>query len=43
MAACIITAITVLTLKETRGISLHDVDAADAERTQERVLAAAAK
>jgi MFS family permease len=41
MAASTITAITVLTLKETRGISLHDVDAADARRTQERLAAAA--
>jgi MFS family permease len=41
MAACIITAVTVLTLKETRGISLHDVDAEDVRRTQERLATAA--
>ncbi|MGO4689336.1 MFS transporter [Glaciibacter sp. 2TAF33] len=33
MIACLITAAVVLTLKETRGISLHDVDAADARGT----------
>jgi MFS family permease len=42
MAACIITAIVVLTLKETKGISLHDVDDADAQGTAD-LLAAAAK
>jgi MFS family permease len=40
MAACIVTAIAVLSLKETRGISLHDVDAADARRTQDRLAMA---
>ncbi|MBG6212571.1 MAG: MHS family MFS transporter [Cryobacterium sp.] len=29
-AACLVTALVVLTLKETRGLSLHDIDAADA-------------
>ena len=42
MIACIITAICVLILKETRGISLHDVDAADAQGTAD-LLAAAKK
>ncbi|MBC7724386.1 MAG: MHS family MFS transporter [Burkholderiaceae bacterium] len=42
MGACIITAIVVLTLKETRGISLHDVDAADARDTA-ALLASAKK
>jgi MFS family permease len=32
LIACVITAATVLTLRETRGISLRDVDAADARR-----------
>ncbi|RFA11125.1 MFS transporter [Subtercola boreus] len=32
LAACIITAITVLTLKETKGASLRRIDADDAER-----------
>jgi MFS family permease len=32
VVACAITAITVVTLRETRGVSLRDVDAADAER-----------
>ncbi|WP_269909040.1 MFS transporter [Herbiconiux gentiana] len=32
LAACAITAVTVLTLRETRGISLRSVDAADAAR-----------
>lgn len=31
--ACLLTAIVVLTLKETRGFSLHDIDAADARGT----------
>ena len=30
--ACVITAVTVLTLRETRGISLRDVDSADARK-----------
>ncbi|WP_280679845.1 MFS transporter [Cryobacterium sp. CG_9.6] len=34
MTACIITAIAVLTLKETRGSSLHALDAEDARRMQ---------
>ncbi|WP_035780388.1 MFS transporter [Arthrobacter sp. H14] len=42
MGACIITAIAVLTLKETRGVSLHDIDAADAKGTAD-LLAAAKK
>lgn len=33
LASCVVTAVAVLALKETRGISLHDVDAADAEVT----------
>ena len=33
MGACVLTAIVVLTLKETRGVSLHDIDAADARGT----------
>lgn len=32
VAACVVTAIAVLSLKETRGISLRDIDAADAAR-----------
>ncbi|SIR95222.1 MFS transporter [Microbacterium sp. RURRCA19A] len=32
VAACVLTSIAVLSLKETRGISLRDIDAADAER-----------
>ncbi len=42
MIACIITAVCVLILKETRGISLRDVDAADAQGTAD-LLAAARK
>lgn len=37
VAACIVTSIAVLSLKETRGISLRDIDAADAARTADRV------
>lgn len=32
LGACVITAIAVITLRETRGASLRDIDAADAER-----------
>ncbi|MHA7273719.1 MFS transporter [Arthrobacter sp. TMT4-20] len=32
LGACVVTGIAVVTLKETKGISLRDVDAADAER-----------
>jgi len=32
LIACVITAATVLTLRETKGLSLHDVDAEDARR-----------
>jgi MFS family permease len=39
MCACIITAICVLVLKETRGISLRDVDAADAQGTADLLAA----
>jgi MFS family permease len=42
LGACIVTAISVYFLKETRGISLHDVDAADAQGTAD-LLAAAKK
>ena len=35
-AACLLTAIVVLTLKETRGLSLHDIDAADAAESAGR-------
>ncbi len=42
LGASIVTTIAVLVLKETRGISLHDVDAADAQGTAD-LLAAAAK
>lgn len=31
-AACAVTAVAVVTLKETRGVSLHDIDDADARR-----------
>jgi hypothetical protein len=30
--ACAITAVAVITLKETRGASLHDIDDADARK-----------
>jgi MFS family permease len=39
LGACIVTALAVLMLKETRGISLHDVDAADARGTAELLAA----
>ncbi|TLM85265.1 MFS transporter [Pseudarthrobacter sp. NamE5] len=42
LAACIVTAVSVLFLKETKGISLHDVDAADAKGTAD-LLAASKK
>jgi len=32
VAACVLTSVAVLSLKETRGISLRDIDAADATR-----------
>jgi hypothetical protein len=32
VVACVITTVAVLTLKETKGIALEDVDRADAER-----------
>ncbi|NJC24435.1 MFS family permease [Arthrobacter pigmenti] len=32
LGACVVTAIAVVTLRETRGVSLRDIDAADAER-----------
>ena len=34
--ACLVTALVVLTLKETRGLSLHDIDAADAAASADR-------
>ena len=40
-AACLLTAIVVLTLKETRGLSLHDIDAADAADSADRAASAA--
>ncbi|TFD07669.1 MULTISPECIES: MFS transporter [unclassified Cryobacterium] len=39
-AACLITALVVLTLKETRGLSLHDIDAADAADSADRAAQA---
>jgi MFS family permease len=39
LGACIVTAVAVLVLKETRGISLHDVDAADAKGTADLLAA----
>jgi MFS family permease len=39
LAACLVTAVAVLVLKETRGISLQDVDAADAKGTAELLAA----
>ena len=39
-AACLLTALVVLTLKETRGLSLHDIDAADAAESADRAAAA---
>jgi MFS family permease len=41
LGACIITAISVLLLRETNGISLHDVDAADAQGTADLLAAKA--
>ncbi len=40
-AACLVTALVVLTLKETRGLSLHDIDAADAADLADRAASAA--
>ncbi|TFD47944.1 MFS transporter [Cryobacterium sp. Hh11] len=37
--ACLLTALVVLTLKETRGLSLHDIDAADAAESADRAAA----
>ena len=34
LIACAVTVVAVLSMKETRGISLHDVDAADVQRTE---------
>lgn len=34
MASCIVTAVAVIALKETKGSSLHDLDAADAEASE---------
>ncbi|MGN7249794.1 MFS transporter [Arthrobacter sp. SAFR-014] len=42
LIACAITAVAVFFLKETRGVSLHDVDAADAQGTAD-LLAASKK
>src|SRR6476660_4223808 len=39
LIACAITAVAVFFLKETRGISLHDVDAADAQGTADLLAA----
>jgi MFS family permease len=39
LGACIVTAVSVYFLKETRGISLHDVDAADAQGTADLLAA----
>jgi len=43
LGACVVTAISVLLLKETNGISLHDVDAADAQGTADLLAASKAK
>lgn len=43
LIACIITVVAVLALRETRGLSLHDVDAADAQGTADLMSAKAAK
>ena len=42
LVACAVTVVAVLALKETKGISLRDVDAADAERTAARLASAKA-
>ena len=42
LAACTVTAVAVLALKETKGISLQDVDAADEEATAARLVSAKA-
>ena len=42
LGACLVTLVAVFFLKETRGISLHDVDAADAQGTAD-LLAASKK
>ena len=39
LAACVVTMVAVFFLKETRGISLHDVDAADAQGTADLLAA----
>ena len=39
-AACLVTALVVLSLKETRGLSLHDIDAADAAESADRAARA---
>jgi MFS family permease len=41
VGACVITAVAVLTLRETKGVSLQAIDEADAARTAERVKAGA--
>ncbi|WP_181373479.1 MFS transporter [Microbacterium sp. HMWF026] len=43
VVACVVTSIAVLSLKETRGISLRDIDAADAARTADRSTTVGAK
>lgn len=43
LGACVITAVSVLLLKETNGISLHDVDAADAQGTADLLAASKSK
>jgi MFS family permease len=42
LGACLVTMVAVFMLKETRGISLHDVDAADAQGTADLLAAAKA-
>ncbi len=39
LGACVVTMVAVFFLKETRGISLHDVDAADAQGTADLLAA----
>ncbi len=39
-AACLLTALVVLSLKETRGLSLHDIDAVDAAAVADRAAEA---
>ena len=43
LAACAVTVVAVFALKETKGISLQDVDAADTERTAALLASANAK